>query len=114
MARAGAVHVRLRAIVGRRDLVGGVRAAAMTVRWSSGSAPATRFATAAPTARCAPAAARNAEVSGKQHYAAITDPKEVGPLLRLLDGYAGTLPVRCALRLAPLVFVRTGELIKAE
>ena len=52
MARAGAVHVRLRAIVGRRDLVGGVRAAAMTVRWSSGSAPATRFATAAPTARC--------------------------------------------------------------
>ena len=52
MARAGAVHVRLPAIVGRRDLVGGVRAAAMTVRWSSGSAPATRFATAAPTARC--------------------------------------------------------------
>ena len=52
MARAGAVPVRLRAIVGRRDLVGGVRAAAMTVRWSSGSAPATRFATAAPTARC--------------------------------------------------------------
>ena len=35
-------------------------------------------------------------------------------MLRLLDGYAGTLPVRCALRLAPLVFVRPGELIKAE
>ena len=51
---------------------------------------------------------------GKQHFAAITDPKEVGPLLRLLDGYAGTLPVCCALRLAPLVFVRPGELRKAE
>ena len=35
-------------------------------------------------------------------------------MLRLLDGYVGTLPVRCALRLAPLVFVRPGELIKAE
>jgi integrase len=31
-------------------------------------------------------------------------------LLRTLDGYQGTLPVACALRLAPLVFVRPGEL----
>ena len=50
----------------------------------------------------------------RRHFAAITDPKEVGPLLRLLDGYVGTLPVRCALRLAPLVFVRPGELRKAQ
>ena len=50
----------------------------------------------------------------RRHYAAITDPKEVGPLLRLLDGYTGTLPVRCALRLAPLLFVRPGELRRAE
>ena len=49
-----------------------------------------------------------------KHLPAITDPKEVGPLLRLLDGYRGTLPVRCALRLAPLVFVRPGELCTAE
>ncbi len=49
-----------------------------------------------------------------KHYAAITDPKEVGPLLRLLDGYSGTLPVRCALRLLPLLFVRHGELRNAE
>ena len=49
-----------------------------------------------------------------KHYAAITDPKEVGPLLRLLDGYSGTLPVRCALRLLPLLFVRHGELRSAE
>ena len=50
----------------------------------------------------------------KKHFAAITDPKEVGPLLRMLDGYGGSLQVRCALRLAPLVFVRPGELLKAR
>ena len=48
-----------------------------------------------------------------QHLAAITDPKEVGPLLRVLDGYPGTLPVRCALRLAPLVLCGR-ELRRAE
>ena len=52
-------------------------------------------------------------IKGK-HFAALTDPKQVGPLLRVLDGYQGTLIVRCALRLAPLVFVRPGELRKAE
>ena len=50
----------------------------------------------------------------RKHLAAITDLKEVGPLLRVLDGYRGSLTVRCALRLAPLLFVRTGELRKAE
>ncbi|MCZ2096762.1 MAG: integrase arm-type DNA-binding domain-containing protein [Anaerolineae bacterium] len=49
-----------------------------------------------------------------EHFAAVTDPKQIGELLRSLDGYRGTLPVRCALRLAPLVFVRPGELRKAE
>ena len=49
-----------------------------------------------------------------EHFAAITDPKRVGELLRAIDGYQGTLTVRCALRLAPLVFVRPGELRKAE
>ena len=48
------------------------------------------------------------------HFAALTDPRQVGPLLRVLDGYRSTLPVRCALRLAPLVFVRPGELRQAE
>ena len=48
------------------------------------------------------------------HFAAVTDPKQVGPLLRVLDGYEGSLVVRCALRLAPLVFVRPGELRRAE
>ncbi len=48
------------------------------------------------------------------HFAALTDPKTIGPLLRVLDGYEGSLIVRCALRLAPLVFVRPGELRRAE
>ena len=49
-----------------------------------------------------------------EHFAATTEPKRVGEILRALDGYQGTLTVRCALRLAPLVFVRPGELRKAE
>ncbi len=49
-----------------------------------------------------------------KHFAALTEPKQVGPLLRVLDGYQGTLIVRCALRFAPLVFVRPGELRQAQ
>jgi integrase len=49
-----------------------------------------------------------------EHFAATTEPKRVGEILRAMDGYEGTLTVRCALRLAPLVFVRPGELRKAE
>ena len=50
----------------------------------------------------------------EEHLAAITDPKRAGELLRAIGDYHGTLTVRCALRLAPLVFVRPGELRKAE
>lgn len=49
-----------------------------------------------------------------EHFAAVTDPARVGELLRTLDGYRGTLTVVCALRLAPLVFVRPGELRQAR
>jgi integrase len=48
------------------------------------------------------------------HRAAPTDPKEVAPLLRAIDGYEGSFVVKCAMRLAPLVFVRPGELRHAE
>jgi integrase len=51
---------------------------------------------------------------GEKHHAAITDPKEVAPLLRALDGYSGHFVVKCALRLAPMFFVRPGELQHAE
>jgi integrase len=52
-------------------------------------------------------------VKGK-HFSAVTDPNQIGELLRILDGYQGTLVVQCALRLAPLVFVRPGELRQAQ
>lgn len=45
----------------------------------------------------------------ERHLAAITDPKEIGGLLRAIDAYAGTLPTKIALQLAPLVFVRRGR-----
>jgi integrase len=48
------------------------------------------------------------------HFAAVTDPKDVGPLLHAIEGYQGSLVVRSALRLAPLVFVRPGELRGAQ
>lgn len=50
----------------------------------------------------------------EKHFAAVTEPKEVTKLLRVIDDYEGTLIVKCALRLAPLVFVRPGELRQAK
>ncbi len=47
------------------------------------------------------------------HFAALTDPVAVGELLRAIDGFRGSLVVQSALCLAPLVFVRPGELRKA-
>jgi integrase len=49
----------------------------------------------------------------KSHFAATTDPKRLAEILRAMDGYEGTLTVRCALRLAPMLFVRLGELRSA-
>lgn len=50
----------------------------------------------------------------QSHFAAMTDPKAIGGLLRAIDTYQGELVTKCALRLAPLVFVRPGELRTAE
>lgn len=49
-----------------------------------------------------------------KHHASITDPKKIGELLRKIDDFTGTLPVKSALQLAPLLFVRPGELRRAE
>lgn len=49
-----------------------------------------------------------------KHYAAPTDPREVAGLLRMFDGFTGTFVVKCALLLAPMLFVRPGELRQAE
>lgn len=48
------------------------------------------------------------------HRAALTDPKQIGELLRSFEGFGGQPTTQCALKLAPLVFVRPGELRKAE
>ncbi len=48
------------------------------------------------------------------HHAAITDPVAVGELLRNIYAYEGNFFISRALRLAPLVFVRGNELIRAE
>jgi integrase len=50
----------------------------------------------------------------KNHFASITDPVEVAELLRAIQGFKGTFVVQCALRLAPMLFVRPGELQHAE
>jgi len=48
------------------------------------------------------------------HHAAITDPRELGGLLRAIDGYSGDPATRAALKLSSLLFVRPGELRHAE
>lgn len=48
------------------------------------------------------------------NFASLTTPEQLKPLLQAIDIYTGSLEVRCALKLAPLVFVRPGELRQAE
>ena len=61
------------------------------------------------------ASLRNALKSPKaKHHAAITDPLRIGELLRAIDGFTGQPVTLAAMKLAPLVFVRPGELRHAE
>ena len=53
-------------------------------------------------------------VAKGEHFAAITEPKLVAELLRAIHSYQGSFTALCALKLAPLVFVRPGELRAAE
>jgi integrase len=48
------------------------------------------------------------------HFASMTDPQLIAPLLRAIDTYSGSFVVKSALQLAPLVFVRPSELRHAE
>jgi len=50
----------------------------------------------------------------EKHHASVTDPKDVAALLRTIESYAGSFVTMCALRLAPMTFVRPGELRHAE
>lgn len=49
----------------------------------------------------------------KRHYPSLSQPKDLAPLLRAIHAYSGRFITRCALHLAPLVFVRPGELREA-
>ena len=75
-----------------------------------------RYAIATGRAERDPSAdLRGALTSPKvNHRAAIVDPVGIGGLLRAIDGYDGLPITKAALRLAPLVFVRPGELRHAE
>jgi integrase len=48
------------------------------------------------------------------HFAALLEPRAIGALLRDIDAYQGGFVVKSAMQLAPLVFVRPGELRQAE
>ncbi len=49
-----------------------------------------------------------------RHHPAVTDPEELGALLRAIDDYRGQPTTRAALQLAPILFCRPGELRTAE
>jgi len=75
-----------------------------------------RYAVATGRSKRSPAGdLRGALVPVKgSHFAAATEPQKLAEVLRAIDGYEGMFIVRCAIRLAPLVFVRPGELRQAE
>lgn len=50
----------------------------------------------------------------QRNYSTLTNPSDVAGLLRAIEGFKGQFPTACALRLAPLLFVRPGELRAAE
>jgi integrase len=75
-----------------------------------------RFAIATDRASRDPAAdlSGTLPVHTQRNYSTITNPDRVGELLRAIDGFRGEFSTACALRLAPLLFTRPGELRGAE
>ncbi len=49
-----------------------------------------------------------------RHMAAITEPDDAGGLMRAIEDYQGSFPVKCALKLAAMFFVRPNELRRME
>lgn len=76
------------------------------------------FRYAISTGRCESDPCRDLRGSLKKpkqgHFAAVTKPVDLAGILRAIDGYKGTFPVQCALKLAPLLFVRPYELRTAK
>lgn len=75
-----------------------------------------RYAIATGRAERDPSADLRGALTPAKHerMSTITEPKKIGELLRAIDGYEGTPVAKSALQLAPLVFVRPGELRHAE
>lgn len=75
-----------------------------------------RYAVATAKAETDPSSVlRGALITPKvTHYAALTDPKSVGQLLRSIDEYSGSMITRIAMQIMPHVMCRPGELRLAE
>jgi integrase len=75
-----------------------------------------RYAIATDRAENDPSAALQGSLTPTttKNRATITKPQKIGGLLRAIDDYEGHIVTVCALKLAPLVFVRPGELRNAE
>jgi integrase len=56
----------------------------------------------------------SSQLPGVAHHAALTDPRHIGELLLDIESYSGRFITRCALRLEPLVFLRSRELRHLE
>lgn len=75
-----------------------------------------RYAIATGRARSDPAQSLIGAIppAVEKHMPSIIEPAKVAEMLRAFDAFSGTFPVLCALKLAPMLFVRPGELRKAE
>jgi len=75
-----------------------------------------RFAIANQLLKSDPTRDLRGALSGRKpkHHAAILEPRRVGELLRAIDGYLGQPITLLAMQLSPYVFVRPGELRRAE
>lgn len=75
-----------------------------------------RYAVANQIAKSDPTRDLRGALSSRKpkHHAAILEPVKVGELMRAIDGYEGQPITQFALRLSPYVFVRPGELRRAE
>lgn len=103
----------LLAVLKRQEARGNLETARRTRAFAS---RVFRYAVATARAKADPAALLLGAVAAPQskNLAAIVDPKRAGQLLRAIGDYSGQPTTRLALQLAPHVFVRPGELRKAE
>jgi integrase len=91
----------------------GMNETARRTKQRCGKAPACGRARASGT-RLHPDLRGLLEAPQVEHHSALTDPRQIGELLLDIDGYSGRFITRCALRLEPLVFLRSRELRNLE